>query len=182
MFKSLWKALSPYNLGLHLSKRRKRNKEEVTPSKVLGPISSELIVVLNFIRICVALFYQDLCCTCIWICILFYQDLCCCTLYLNLYFMRQCNIYLSVRGAFCRQGRAGTGVMVAVIHALHGAPHCHTVLQATNTLHCTHHTATMHSTTLLCSQLPHCHTALHWATLNCSHNTTLPHCAAVNHT
>ena len=78
----------------------------------------------------------------------FYQYLCCT---LNPYFMRQCNIYLSVCGAFCRQGRAGTGVMVAVIHAqctlntapttlqMHTSP-LYTTLTTATAGHCTKHT------------------------------------------
>ena len=76
-------------------------------------------------------------------------------LYLNLYFMRQCNIYLSVCGAFCRQGRAGTGVMVAVIHALHYTHHYHTAL---------------------CSTIPRCQWQWQPATLQSNYlNTAAPH-------
>ena len=73
-------------------------------------------------------------------------------LYLNLYFMRQCNIYLSVCGAFCRQGRAGTGVMVAVIHALHYTHHYHTALRPP-------HCSVLHNTTLPVA-VAACHTAV----------------------
>ena len=90
-------------------------------------------------------------------------------LYLNLYFMRQCNIYLSVCGAFCRQGRAGTGVMVAVIHALHYTHHYHTTLRYTSPHSTLPHTA-------LCSTIPGCQWQWQPATLQSNYlNTAAPH-------
>ena len=117
--------------------------------------------VFHFIRICAAVVFESV----------FYQDL--------LHFVFESVFYAAVQYLFvcarsiCRQGRAGTGVMVAVIHALHPAttlhcssqmiytiPHCiqyqTTIQYQTSTLHKTPHT------------IPHYHTESQSNDLHCT--------------
>ena len=151
-FSLFWKSHPTPTQPVGVTDAVKKHKEEVLLLKSLLKVLVSALMLLYF--------YQYLCCT------------------LNPYFMRQCNIYLSVCGAFCRQGRAGTGVMVAVIHAqctlntapstlqMHTSPLYTTLTTATaghGTNHTTHYTLHIaHSsmqtapTTMHTTQQPHC--------------------------